>query len=102
MRALVGGEELVAELPRELLQFFGLNLVVVRGVHLAEHAINELIGDGQVDVVLFEEKGQEMAELLAVKETTFVLVELGEVPDDLVVQVGGVSMEYLKLLDDAF
>lgn len=74
----------------------------MRNVHLAENAINEFVGDGQVDVVVFEEEGQEVTELFAVEETILVLIELGEVPDYLVVQVGGVVMECLKLHDDAF
>jgi hypothetical protein len=55
-----------------------------------------------VDVVVFEEEGQEVTELFAVEETILVLIELGEVPDYLVVQVCGVVMECLKLHDDAF
>lgn len=74
----------------------------MRSVHLAEHAINEIVGDGQVDVVVFEEEGQEMTELFAVEETILVLIELGEVSNNLVVQVGGVVMECLKLQDEAF
>lgn len=102
LSALVLNEKKVAELLGESFKLFGLNLIVVRSVHLAEHAINEFVGDGQVDVVVFEEEGQEVTELFAVEETILVLIELGEVPDYLVVQVGGVVMECLKLHDDAF
>lgn len=102
LSVLVLNEETVAELLGEGFKLFGLNLIVVRSVHLAEHAINEIVGDGQVDVVVFEEEGQEMTELFAVEETILVLIELGEVPNNLVVQVGGVVMECLKFHDDAF
>ena len=102
LRVLEIDKEFVAKLPGEGFELRGFNLVVVRSVHLAEHSINELIGDGQVDVILFEEEVQEMTELFAVEEAILVLIELGEVSDNLGVQVGGVGMECLKLLDDAF
>ena len=53
-------------------------------------------------MILFEEEVQEMTELFAVEEAILVLIELGEVSDNLGVQVGGVGMECLKLLDDTF
>ena len=102
LRVLEIDKKFVAKLPGEGSELRGFNLVVVRSVHLAEHAINEFVGDGQVDVVVFEEEGQEVTELFAVEETILVLIELGEVPDYLVVQVGRVVMECLKLHDDAF
>lgn len=74
-------------------KLFRLNLIVTRSVDLAENAVNEVVGDGQLDVEVFEEHSQEVTELSAVEVAILVFIELVEVTDDFVVHVSGIIIE---------
>jgi len=95
-------EQLLAELLGIVFQLSWLNFVVVRSIHLAEYSVNEVVGDGQVDVVLFEELGQELAQLFAVEVAILVGIKIVKVLDDFSVQVCRVVVESLKLLNYRF
>ena len=88
-------EQLAYEVGRVLLQLLGLQLVVVVLVDLPEHRIDKFVSQRQVHVILREEHGQEVTQLLAVQSPVFVLVELRKVQANLLVKLTGLRVERL-------
>ena len=76
-----------------LLEFFGLDFVVVVSVDRSENSVHKIVVNWQVDMVLLEKALHEVAEFLVIESAVLVFVELDEEFLDFLVQGGRLGLE---------